>query len=64
MNQIPPGVESRLSLPPSEVEALYQHILSSRGTDGPVPGFEEAALDVPSEAMEAARFLVHVLLGE
>jgi hypothetical protein len=50
-----------LSLPPPEVEALYQHILSDRGTDGPVPGFEEAALDVPPEAVEAAGFLVALL---
>lgn len=53
-----------LSLPPPEVEALYQHLLGSRGTDGPLPGFEETALDVPPEAVEAAQFLVHVLLGE
>jgi len=50
-----------LSLPAAEVEALYQRILSDREADRPIPGFEEADLDVPSEAVEAAGFLVALL---
>jgi hypothetical protein len=50
-----------LSLPTAEVEALYQRILGDRGADQPVPGFEEADLDVSAEAVEAAGFLVALL---
>lgn len=50
-----------LSLPTTEVEALYQRVLGDRGVDQPIPGLEEADLDVPPEAVEAAGFLVAIL---
>ena len=49
-----------LALPAEEVQALYDLLLG----EGSVPAFDQVELDVPPEAVAAARFLVELLLGE
>lgn len=50
-----------LSLTSQETEELYQALQEAAGDSFRFPPFEELALDIPAEAIEAARFLVDLL---
>lgn len=50
-----------LSLTSQETEELYQALQEAAGDSFRFPPFEELALDIPVEAIEAARFLVDLL---
>jgi hypothetical protein len=53
-----------LELSPDEARSLHDGIIQGTGPGTPFPPLEDVELDVPPEAVEAAQFLVHVLLGE
>ena len=50
-----------LSLSQEEMQALYQEVLKG-SIDGSIPSFEEVEFEVTPEAVEAAQFLVGLLL--
>ena len=52
-----------LSLSQEEIQTLYQEITEG-SIDGSIPSFDEMALEVTPEAVEAAQFLVGLLLKE
>jgi len=53
-----------LSLSYEEVQALYTGLIEAAGDSYNFPPFDQLVLDVPSEAIEAARFLADLLLGD
>ncbi|MBN1579117.1 MAG: hypothetical protein JXA89_00330, partial [Anaerolineae bacterium] len=53
-----------LNLSGDQVQALYDRLLKGAGDSYDFPSFEELELDVSSEALEAAQFLVDLLLVE
>ncbi|MBN1810526.1 MAG: hypothetical protein JXA14_01675 [Anaerolineae bacterium] len=53
-----------LNLSPEEEQVLYDAVIEAAGEDYNYPTFEELELEVTSEAAEAARFLVELLLEE
>jgi hypothetical protein len=52
-----------LNMSQEEVDALYDQILSGQQSGQPIPDFEDVDLDVPPQDLEAAQFLVGLLLG-
>lgn len=50
-----------LSLTSQETDDLYQALQEAAGDSFRFPSFEELALEIPAEAIEAARFLVDLL---
>lgn len=53
-----------LNLSQTEVQDLYEKILSARESGQPIPAFEDVELEVSPEDLEAAQFLVEALLGD
>lgn len=53
-----------LGMPPEEIQALYDEIIQAHVPDTPYPIFEEIELDIPPEAVQAAQFLIELLLEE
>ena len=53
-----------LNLSDAETQALYDELIAAAGDTYDFPSFDGLDLDIPSEAAEAARFLVELLLEE
>jgi hypothetical protein len=53
-----------LNLSGTETQALYDDLIAAAGDSYTFPSFDELELEITPEAVEAARFLVDLLLGE
>ncbi len=53
-----------LILSSQKVQAMYEALLEAGGESFSIPNFDQLELEAPPEAIEAARFLTDLLLGE
>ena len=53
-----------LSLTNEATQALYDDLIAAAGETYDFPTFDELELEIPAESVEAARFLVELLLAE
>jgi hypothetical protein len=53
-----------LNMSPEEVDTLYEQILSAQQSGQPLPDFEDVDLDIAPQDLQAAQFLVKLLLGD